>query len=1469
MKQKFIFTLFWCLLSSSLYSAESSSNSSFPSQPDLLDVDFPAVGFPYVVNGSFGVLPASNEDDFIIRKKVDFDNHPNGKYTDSQFKSDWNGGSLYTPNTTQIQTVDGKKVLASFFPKGTYGRGGGLNQWGSFQPHTDKITEIYWTFRIKYQKDFDWALGAKLPGIGFGPVQTVASGGAGPGIGNKGATCRLMQQPDGKLKLYVYHHSMGVQYGDEMGQGMFGQLKRGEWQKLTVRVVANDNGKANGIMQVWLDGTMVASVQNIEMRKASSPQEIGGILLNTFMGGGDSRFAPDKDQYMWMDDVYFWQYSDKYLAENPSVARGLKLHPASHKLYTPLSENKASSNVNPTISLTSPKSDAQFAVGSNVDLTATAADSDGKIAKVEFYNGNTLLGKTTSAPYSFTWKNTKAGDYSITAKATDDKGATATTGVVKIKVASNASPTISLTSPKSDTQFAVGSNVEITAAAADSDGKIAKVEFYNGSTLLGSATSAPYSYTWKNTKAGDYSITAKATDDKGATTTTGVVKIKIAANAGPTVSLTSPETEAEFTAGSNVTISATAADSDGTIAKVEFYNGNTLLGSVTKAPYNYTWSNIKAGAYSITAKATDNKGAITTSGIVKIDVGATKPDENKSNSPVQGVGTQFLDGLVSFYEMNTNTSDVLKDSHGNNHGKNASISHVNGFEEKGNRYDGKSSISQVPHSSSLNLTTEFTLMADVYREGPGQFSGSVIVGKTYSSAWPENEAYSMAITEDNKIRLRTNIGYLNDWFSTQTVPQGKWVRIIATYKSGEGYSLYLDTTTPEKAPKTSGAIYQSNQGLTIGSSVAGHRRRVEGIIDNVGIWNRQLTQAEIAELITTDASYPDFVSGPTNANPTVSLTSPQSESQFADGSSVSLTATASDSDGKITKVEFYNGNTLLGTITSAPYSYSWKNVKAGEYSITAKATDDKGATTTTGAVKIKIASNAGPTVSVTSPKTEAQFTAGSSVSISATAADSDGTIAKVEFYNGSTLLGSVTKAPYNYTWSNVKAGAYSITAKATDNKGASTTSGVVSFKVEAAKTPENKSSLPQPGIGARFLDGLVSFYEMNTNTSGALKDSHGNNHGKNTSISHVNGFEEKGNRYDGKSSISQVPHSSSLNLTTEFTLMADVYREGPGQFSGSVIVGKTYSSAWPENEAYSMAITEDNKIRLRTNIGYLNDWFSTQTVPQGKWVRIIATYKSGEGYSLYMDTTTPEKAPKTSGTIYQSNQGLTIGSSVAGYRRRVEGIIDNVGIWNRQLTQDEIAELITTDASYPDFVSGETYRITMATVTDEVVENDTENSSVVAEPGEKMVFFVEEEQTGEAEFDHWSVDGVRVSDEVLFELDMPKKDILLTKHFKTSEAVEAKRVNTPSGDIPQIRLDYAIGPNPATDHLNIMFTNLDGNYEFQINVVSMSGSVRKTLTVRPEGSSVTIDVSDLSNGIYVLQLSANGHSVANKKFIKL
>ncbi|MGH9660014.1 MAG: Ig-like domain-containing protein, partial [Bryobacteraceae bacterium] len=95
-----------------------------------------------------------------------------------------------------------------------------------------------------------------------------------------------------------------------------------------------------------------------------------------------------------------------------------------------------------------------------------------------------------------------------------------------------------------------------------------------------------------------------------------------APNVPPTVSITSPAGGATYSAPASITIDATAADSDGTVTKVDFYQGTTLLGTDTTAPYSFTWSNAAAGSYSLTAKATDNANAVTTSTAVPVTVNA-------------------------------------------------------------------------------------------------------------------------------------------------------------------------------------------------------------------------------------------------------------------------------------------------------------------------------------------------------------------------------------------------------------------------------------------------------------------------------------------------------------------------------------------------------------------------------------------------------------------------------------------------------------------------------------------------------------------------------------------------------------------------------------------------------------------------------------------------------------------------------
>ncbi|MBK8808169.1 MAG: endo-1,4-beta-xylanase [Bacteroidales bacterium] len=104
-----------------------------------------------------------------------------------------------------------------------------------------------------------------------------------------------------------------------------------------------------------------------------------------------------------------------------------------------------------------------------------------------------------------------------------------------------------------------------------------------------------------------------------------------------------------------------------------------------------------------------------------------------------------------------------------------------------------------------------------------------------------------------------------------------------------------------------------------------------------------------------------------------------------------------------------------------------------------------------------------PVVSITAPTANAAFIAPASITINATATDADGTISKVEFYNGTTKLGEDASSPYSYTWTNVALGSYTLTAVATDNAANKTTSAAVAVKVNVAQGAYNGTVHAIPG----------------------------------------------------------------------------------------------------------------------------------------------------------------------------------------------------------------------------------------------------------------------------------------------------------------------------------------------------------------------------------------------------------------------
>src|SRR5207245_3498507 len=115
-------------------------------------------------------------------------------------------------------------------------------------------------------------------------------------------------------------------------------------------------------------------------------------------------------------------------------------------------------------------------------------------------------------------------------------------------------------------------------------------------------------------------LTGKAVDNLGGNATSSAVSVSVGANAAPTVSITAPPGGGTYFAPATMSVAANASDADGSIARVDFYANGAPIGSTTTAPYSVLWSGITAGTYTVTAVATDNRGAQTTSNPISITV---------------------------------------------------------------------------------------------------------------------------------------------------------------------------------------------------------------------------------------------------------------------------------------------------------------------------------------------------------------------------------------------------------------------------------------------------------------------------------------------------------------------------------------------------------------------------------------------------------------------------------------------------------------------------------------------------------------------------------------------------------------------------------------------------------------------------------------------------------------------------------
>lgn len=107
--------------------------------------------------------------------------------------------------------------------------------------------------------------------------------------------------------------------------------------------------------------------------------------------------------------------------------------------------------------------------------------------------------------------------------------------------------------------------------------------------------------------------------------------------------------------------------------------------------------------------------------------------------------------------------------------------------------------------------------------------------------------------------------------------------------------------------------------------------------------------------------------------------------------------------------------------------------------------------------------NQSPTIALTAPANGATFNAGANIAVSVNASDPDGSVARVEFFRGTTSLGVDTAAPYSVTWSGATAGTHGFRAVATDNQGATATSATATVTVNG--TPPTDTTAPSVPSG--------------------------------------------------------------------------------------------------------------------------------------------------------------------------------------------------------------------------------------------------------------------------------------------------------------------------------------------------------------------------------------------------------------------
>lgn len=528
----------------------------------------------------------------------------------------------------------------------------------------------------------------------------------------------------------------------------------------------------------------------------------------------------------------------------------------------------------------------------------------------------------------------------------------------------------------------------------------------------------------------------------------------------PEVSITSLTDGQVLASPSTIGIDVSALPGAAAITKVEFFNGTSKLGEKTAPPYNYSWSGVTTGSYTVKAKATDANGKSTEAAkqIQVVDAtglanfrAATQAGQFKTYQLGSQTGTFTVE--MDAKPMASTVDGGVGISFGSAGGSWSNLSAVVRFGTAGKieARDNQTYVGPVtPINYSANQTYHIRMVVDV-----------------------PNKTYSAYVTPPSSTEqtIATNIAFR----STPVVTSVDTLNVI-----GDVGGLLLGNVTggtgditPPTVSMTSptGGTVSSTINLSANATDAGTITGVQFYVDGIPAGNPDTTSPysvsydastlsngshEFTAVATdsagnsaTSAAVTATVSGggaADSVSPTVSVTSPTSGATLA--GSVTLSANASD-NVRVAGVTFYvDGNPVNQEDLTAPFDFSFNTsgLAPGNHTITAKARDTSNRVTTSAGVSVNVTDSLAPQVVITNPLSGTTMYS-TSFDFAAIANDNIG-VSGVKFYvDGSQVGTEDTVAPFKMTVTSlmISAGSHTLTAVARDAAGNTRTSSAVSI----------------------------------------------------------------------------------------------------------------------------------------------------------------------------------------------------------------------------------------------------------------------------------------------------------------------------------------------------------------------------------------------------------------------------------------